>query len=153
MSELSEVLFLHDDTKKYPNEVGLYDSFFDHGLQLTKSKKHVKELFSAVECLIITKLIIAERVISFGFDIFNLYCDHIFHWFDDLIDQKFVGSVDEIDVCQRVIHINDLLTMGEPPPIRCEQFSSDAIYFDEICDNCKKHYIKKISFKFHRIKI
>ena len=29
---MSEVLFLHDDTKKYPNEVRLYDCFFDDGL-------------------------------------------------------------------------------------------------------------------------
>ena len=66
---MSEVLFLHDDTKKYPNEVRLYDCFFDHGLQLTKSKKNIGELFSAVECLIITKLITAERAIAFGSDI------------------------------------------------------------------------------------
>ena len=153
VSEMSEVLFLHDDTKKYPNEVRLYDCFFDDGLQLTKSKKNVGELFSAAECLIITKLITAERVIAFGSDIFISCCDRIFYWFDDLIDQEFVDSVDEIDDCQRVICINDLLTMSEPPPTRCEQFSSDLIYFDEICDNCKKHYIKKIYLKFHRIKI
>ena len=42
--------------------------FFDYGLQLTKSKKNVEELLSAVECLIITKLITAERVIAFGSD-------------------------------------------------------------------------------------
>ena len=70
-----------------------------------------------------------------------------------MIDQEVVDSVDEIDNCQRVIHINDLLTMSELPPTRCEQFSSDAIYFDETCDNCKKNYIKKTSLKFHRIKI
>ena len=41
--------------------------------------------------------------------------------------------------------------MSEPPP--SERFSSDVINFDEICDNCKKYYIKKVSLKFHRIKI
>ena len=123
-----------------------------YGPQLTKSKKNVEELFSAVECLIVTKLIITERVIPFGFDIFILCCDRIFYWFDDLIDQGFVDCVDEIDDCQRVIHINNLLTMSKPPPTRCERFSSGVIFFDEICDNCKKHYIKKISLKFHRIK-
>ena len=40
--------------------------FFD--FNLLKVKKNVKELFSAVECLIITKLITAERVIAFGSD-------------------------------------------------------------------------------------
>ena len=29
---MSEVLLLHDDTKKYPNEVRLCDCFFDYGL-------------------------------------------------------------------------------------------------------------------------
>ena len=33
--------------------------------------------------------------------------------------------------------------MSEPPPTRCEQFSSDVIYFNEICDNCKKHTLRK----------
>ena len=89
----------------------------------------------------------------FGSDIFILCCDHIFHRFDDLIDQEFVDSVDEIDDCQKVIHVNNLLAMNEPPPTRCERFSSDVIYFHEICDNCKKHYIKKISLKLDRIKI
>ena len=42
--------------------------------------------------------------------------------------------------------------MIEPPPTRCELLFSDIIFFDEICDNCKKYYIKKISLKFHRIK-
>ena len=97
---------------------------------LLKVKKNVGELFSAVECLIITKLITAERVIAFGSDIFISCCDHIFYWFDNLIDQEFVDSVDEIDDCQRVICINDLPTMRQPPPTRCEQFSSDVIYFD-----------------------
>ena len=119
---------------------------------LTKSKKNVEELFSAVECLIITKLITTERAIVFGFDIFILCCHRIFYWFDDLVDQEFVDCVDEIDDCQRVIRKNNLLTMSEPAPTRCERFSSDVIFFDEICDNCKKHYIKKISLKFHRIK-
>ena len=41
--------------------------------------------------------------------------------------------------------------MSELPPTRDERFSSDVIYFDEICDNCKKHYNKKISLKFHRM--
>ena len=117
-----------------------------------KVKKNVEELSSAVEYLIITKLITAEKVIAFGSDIFILCCDRIFYWFHDLIDQEFIDSVDEIDDCQRVICINHLPTMSEPPPTRCEQFSSDVIYFDEICDICKKHYIKKISFKFYRIK-
>ena len=150
---MNGVLFLHDDTKKYPNEIRLCDCFFDYGLQLTKSKKNVEELLSAVECLIFTKLITAGRVIAFGSDIFILCCDSIFYWFDDLIDQEFVDCVDEIDDCHRVICINILLTMSEPPATRCERFSSYVIYFDEICDNCKKHYIKKISLKFHRIKI
>ena len=66
---------------------------------LLKVKKNVEELFSAVECLIMTKLITAERVTAFGSDIFILCCDHIFHWFDDLIDQEFVNCVEEIDDC------------------------------------------------------
>ena len=49
--------------------------------------------------------------------------------------------------------INILQAMSEPPPTTYVQFSSDVIYFDEIYDNCKKHYIKKISLKFQRIKI
>ena len=142
---MNEVLFLHSDTKKYPNEVRLRDCFLDFGLQLTRRKKNVEELFSAVECLIITKLITAERVIAFGSDIFILSYDHIFYWFDDLIDQEFVD-------CQTVVHINNLLTMSEPPPNRCERFSSDIIFFDKIGDNCQKHCTKKISLKFHRIK-
>ena len=113
VSEMSEMLLLHDDTKKYPNEVWLCDCFFDPGLQLTKSKKNVEELFSAVKCLIITKLITAERVIAFGSDIFILCCNHVFYWFDDLIDQEFVDSGDDF---QGVIRINNLLTMSEPPP-------------------------------------
>ena len=76
-----------------------------------------------------------------------------FYWFHDSIDQEIVDHVDEIDGCQKVIQFNNLLTMSEPPPTRYERFSSDVIYFDEICDNCKKHYIKEISLKFHRIKI
>ena len=111
--------------------------FFD--FNLLKVKKNVKELFSAVECLIITKLITAERVIAFGSDLFILWCDCIFYYFDDLIGQEFVDCVDETDDCQGVIHINNLLTMSGPPPTRCERFSSDVIFFDEICDNCKKH--------------
>ena len=150
---MNEVLFLHDDTKKYPNEVRFCDCFFDDGLQLTKGKKNVEESFSAVRCLIITKLITAERVMAFGSDIFILCCDRIFYWFDDLIDQEFVDSVDEIDDCQRVICIYNLLTMSESPPTRYERFPSDVTYFDKICDNCKEHYIKKNSLKFHRIKI
>ena len=43
--------------------------------------------------------------------------------------------------------------MSESPPTRCERFPSDVTYFDKICDNCKEHYIKKNSLKFHRIKI
>ena len=96
---MNEVLFLHDDTKKYPNEVRFCDCFFDDGLQLTKGKKNFEESFSAVRCLIITKLITAERVMAFGSDIFILCCDRIFYWFDDLIDQEFVDCVDEIDDC------------------------------------------------------
>ena len=143
---MNEMLFLK------PNEIRLCDCFFDFGLQLTKSKKNVEELFSAVECLIITKLITAERVIAFVSHIFIFCCDCIFYWFDDLIDQEFVDCVDETDDCQRVIQINNLLTMSEPPLTRCDRFSLDIIFFDEICDNCKKHYIKKISIRFHRIK-
>ena len=57
---MSEMLFLHDDTKKYPSKVRLCDCFFDHGLiKLIKSKKNVEKLFSAVEYLIIIKLITA----------------------------------------------------------------------------------------------
>ena len=126
--------------------------FSDFGLQLTKCEKNVEELFSAVEILIITKLITAERVIAFGSDIFILCCDRIFYWFDDFIDQELIDCVDETDDCQRVIQINNLLTMSEPPLTRCDRFSLDIIFFDEICDNCKKHYIKKISIRFHRIK-
>ena len=106
---------------------------------LLKVKKNAEGLFSAVECLIITKLITAERVIAFGSDLFILWCDCIFYYFDDLIGQEFVDCVDETDDCQRVIHINNLLTMSGPLPTRCERFSSDVIFFDEICDNCKKH--------------
>ena len=102
--------------------------------------------------MIITELITSERVTAFGSDIFILCCDRIFYWFDDLIDQEFVDCVDETDDCQRLIHINNLLTMSEPLPTRYERFSSDVIFFEEICDDCKKHYIKKISLKFHRIK-
>ena len=99
---MNEVLFLHDDTKKYPNEVWFCDCFFDDGLQLTKGKKNVEESFSAVRCLIITKLITAERVMAFGSDIFILCCDCIFYWFDDLIDQEFVDSVDELMIAKEL---------------------------------------------------
>ena len=146
------MLFLYDDIEKYLNEIRLCNCFFDCGLQLIKGKKNVHELFSAIECLVITKLITAERVIDFGSDIFILCCDCIFYWFDDLINQESFNCVDEIDDCQRVICINNLITMSEPSPIRFERFSSDVMYFDEICDNCKKHCIKKIPLKFHRIK-
>ena len=61
-----------------------------------------------------------------------------FYWFKS-IDQEFVNHVDEINNCQKVICINNLLTMSEPPPTRCERFSSNVIFFDEICDNCKKY--------------
>ena len=142
---MNGVLFQHDDTKKYPNEIRLCDCFFDYRLQLFKSKKNIEELFSTVECQIIIKLFTVERVIAFGSAIFILCCDCIFYWFDDIVV--------EIDDCQRIIPINNLLTMSELPPTRDERFSSDVIYFDEICDNCKKHYIEKISLKFHRIKI
>ena len=101
---MNEVLFLHDETKKYPNEIRLCDCFFDYGFQLFKSEKNVEELFSAVERLIITKLFTAERVIAFGSDIFIICCNRIFYWFDDLIDQEFVDCVDKIDDCQRVIN-------------------------------------------------
>ena len=47
---MNGVLFLHDDTKKYPNEIRLCDCFFDYRLQLFKSKKNIEELFSTVEC-------------------------------------------------------------------------------------------------------
>ena len=36
---MSDVLFLYDDTEKYPNEILLCDCFFDCGLQLIKGKK------------------------------------------------------------------------------------------------------------------
>ena len=99
---MNEVLFLHHDTKKYPNEVRFCDCLFDDGLQLTKGKKNVEESFSAVRCLIITKLITAERVMAFGSDIFILCCDRIFYWFDDLIDQEFVDSVDELMIAKEL---------------------------------------------------
>ena len=127
--------------------------FYYYGLHFIKSEKNVDNLFSAVEDSIITKLIIAEEVIAFSSDIFILCCDCVFYWFDESIDQEFVNHVDEIDDCQRVICINNFLTMSESPPTRCKRFSSDVIFFDKICDNCKRHYIKKISLKFHRIKI
>ena len=101
---MNEVLFLHDETKKNPNEIRLCDCFFDYGFQHFKSEKNVEDLFSAVECLIITKLFTAEKVISFGSDIFIICCNRIFYWFDDLIDQEFVECVDKIDDCQRVIN-------------------------------------------------
>ena len=116
-----------------------------------KVKKNVDELFSAVEYMIITKLITTERIVVFGSDIFvlcSLFCQRIFYWFDDSIDHEFVDYVDEIDDCQRVIQLNDLVIMSEPLPTRCQQFSSYVIFFDEICNNCKKHYIKKISSTF-----
>ena len=84
-----------------------------------KAKKNVGESFFTVEYLIITKLIIAEKVIAFGSDSFILCCDCVFYWFDESIDQEFVDCVDEIDDCQRVIHIKNLI-MSEPPPTRCE---------------------------------
>ena len=101
---MNEVLFLPDETKKYPNEIRVYDYFFDYGFQLFKSKKNVEEMFSAVECLIITKLFTAERVITFGSDVFIICCDRIFFWFDDLIDQELVDCVDKIEDCQIVIN-------------------------------------------------
>ena len=64
----------------------------------------MEDLFSAVECLIIIKLFTAEKVISFGSDIFIICCNRIFYWFDDLIDQEFVECGDKIDDCQRVIN-------------------------------------------------
>ena len=151
--EISGVLFLYDDIEKDPNLIWLCDCFFRYGLQLIKGIKNIDELFSVTECLVITKLITAERVIAFGSDNFILCCDCIFYWFDGFINQQFVNCVDEIDDCQRVICINNLLTMSGPSSTRCERFSSDVIYFHEICDNCKKHYIKKIYLKFHWIKI
>ena len=148
---MSDVLFLYNDIEKYPNEIQLCDCFFGCGLQLIKGKKNVDELFSAVEYMIITKLITTERIVVFGSDFFvlcSLFCQRIFCWFDDSIDHEFVDYVDEIDDCQRVIQLNDLAIMSEPLPTRCQQFSSYVIFFDEICNNCKKHYIKKISSKF-----
>ena len=115
---MNGVLFLHDDTKKYPNEIRLCDCFFDYRLQLFKSEKNIEELFSIVECQIIIKLFTAERVIAFGSDIFILCCDYIFYWFDDWIDQEFVDCIVEIDDCQRIIPINNLLTISERPPTR-----------------------------------
>ena len=64
--------------KKFPNEIRVCDCFFDYGLQLIKNEKNVDELFSAVEYLIITKLIIAEKVIAFDSDIFVLCYDRVF---------------------------------------------------------------------------
>ena len=148
---MSDVLFLYNHIEKYPNEIQLCDCFFGCGLQLIKGKKNVDELFSAVEYMIITKLIITERIVVFGSDIFvlcSLFFQRIFYWFDDSIDHEFVDYVDETDDCQRVIQLNDLVIMSEPLPTRCQQFSSYVIFFDEICNNCKKHYIKKISSKF-----
>ena len=84
--------------------------------------------------MIITKLIIEEKVIAFCSDFFILCCNRVFYWFDESVDQKFLDFVDEIDDCQRVIWINNLLTMSELPPTRCERFSSDVIFFDEICE-------------------
>ena len=79
---MSDVLFLYNNTKKIPNEIRVCDCFFfvffDYGLQLIKSEKYVDELFFAVEYLIITKLIIAEKVIAFDSDIFILCCDRVF---------------------------------------------------------------------------
>ena len=54
------MLFLYDDIEKYLNEIRLCNCFFDCGLQLIKGKKNVHELFSAVEYMIITKLITTE---------------------------------------------------------------------------------------------
>ena len=92
--------------------------FFYYGLQFIISDENVDKLFSAVEYLIIIKLIIAKKVITFGSDIFIFCCDCVFYWFGESINQEFVNHVDEIDDCQIVIYINNLLTMSEPPPIR-----------------------------------
>ena len=92
---MSDVLFLYANIEKYPNEIRLCDCFSDCGLQVIKGKKRVDELFSAVEFLITTKLITAERIIAFGSDIFILCCDRTFYWFAHLIDQEFVDCVDE----------------------------------------------------------
>ena len=116
-----------------------------------KVKKNVDELFSAVEYMIITKLITTERIVVFGSDIFvlcSLFFQRIFYWFDDSTDHEFVDYVDEIEDRQRVTQLNELVIMSEPPPTRCQRFSSYVIFFDEIWNNCKKHYIKKISSKF-----
>ena len=116
-----------------------------------KVKKNVDELFSAVEYMIITKLIITERIVVFGSDIFvlcSLFFQRIFYWFGDSTDHEFVDYVDEIEDRQRVIQLNELVIMSEPPPTGCQRFSSYVIFFDEIWNNCKKHYIKKISSKF-----
>ena len=76
---MSDVFFLYDSTKKIQNEIRVCDCFFFYdGLQLIKSEKNVDELFSAVEYLIITKLIIAEKVIAFDSDIFVLCYDRVF---------------------------------------------------------------------------
>ena len=42
---MRDVLFLYDDTEKYPNEIQLYDCFFDWGLQLIKGKKMLMSYF------------------------------------------------------------------------------------------------------------
>ena len=101
-----------------------------------KVKKNVGESFFTVEYLIITKLIIAEKVIAFGSDSFILCCDCVFYWFDESIDQEFVDCVDEIDDCQRVIHIKNLI-MSEPPPTRCERYCKNITSICEIVSGNK----------------
>ena len=101
-----------------------------------KAKKNVGESFFTVEYLIITKLIIAEKVIAFGSDSFILCCDCVFYWFDESIDQEFVDCVDEIDDCQRVIHIKNLI-MSEPPPTRCERYCKNITSICEIVSGNK----------------
>ena len=101
-----------------------------------KVKKNVGESFFAVEYLIITKLIIAEKVVAFGYDSFILCCDCVFYWFDELIDQEFVDCVDEIDDCQRVIHIKNLI-MSELPPTRCERYCKNITSICEIVSGNK----------------
>ena len=54
-----------------------------------------------------------------------------FYWFKS-IDQEFVNHVDEINNCQKVICINNLLTMSEPPPTRCEQYCKNIASICEI---------------------
>ena len=143
------MLFLYNNIEKYPNEIQLCDCFFDCGLQLIKGKKKCWWVIFCSGIYDNNKINYNRKDRCFWLWYFcSLFCQRIFYWFDDSIDHEFVDYVDETDDCQRVIQLNDLVIMSEPLPTRCQQFSSYVIFFDEICNNCKKHYIKKISSKF-----